>query len=344
VLVSIIITNHNYGKYIAQAIDSALNQSHPDIEVIVVDDGSTDDSRDIISGYGDRIRYLFADRAGQIAGINAGFARSHGDVVMLLDADDVLYPDAAARHVAAFEDPAVVKSQGYLQIVGRDGRHASGKMPMYLSPGGNYQKRFLSHGPFAYQCAFTSGCAWRRSLLDAVLPLPEPRFGFVGPDGYLGAVDAMFGRIAVVDGAVGEYRIHDNNNGPIAYRFDVDYLRDRVSAFEKRVEFAAHHATVAGLEIDTARWMAHAGWKLTLSRHVLSLLGEGHQAVAIRELCLSPFSMPERSFGLAAARALQLGLIGVLPDRMALWFARRVMNGDWGKRLRSIRPEASPLG
>lgn len=335
-LVSVIITNHNYGAYVAEAIDSALGQTYPEVEVIVVDDDSSDGSREIIDRYAGRVRRLYRRHSGQMASCNAGFACSGGEVVVLLDADDVLCPDAVARHVAAFEDPAVVKSQGYLQIVDATGEPLQGRVPVYLSPAGDYRCRFRSHGPFAYQAAFTSGSAWRRHVVEALMPLPERGRGFVGPDGYLAAADAMFGRIEVVEGVVGWYRVHGNNAGPIDYRFDRAYMQDRVLGFEQRIEFAARHACAAGLQIDTEQWLAHAGWKLVLARHLLSLWGDPARAVSMRQLCLSPFS-PERGLGRAAARSVQLALLRLLPDRLALGLAKRMMGRARHRRLNGFK-------
>ena len=94
-LVSIIIPNYNYGQYIAEAIDSALNQTYQPVEVIVVDDGSTDNSRDIINSYGQTIKAIFQTNHGPSVARNAGIAISKGDYIIFLDADDVLLPDAA---------------------------------------------------------------------------------------------------------------------------------------------------------------------------------------------------------------------------------------------------------
>ena len=77
-LVSIIITNFNYAAYIGRCIDSCLGQSYKNIEVIVVDDGSSDGSQDIILGYGARIKPIFKENGGQASAFNAGFAASRG--------------------------------------------------------------------------------------------------------------------------------------------------------------------------------------------------------------------------------------------------------------------------
>src|SRR3954453_639125 len=106
---SIIVTNHNYGRWLREAIDGALNQTYGDIEVVVVDDGSTDDSRNIIASYGAPITPVLQPNLGQAAAINAGFATSTGDPVLVLDADDVLCSTAIERAVEALRGPAVAQ-------------------------------------------------------------------------------------------------------------------------------------------------------------------------------------------------------------------------------------------
>src|SRR4051795_10336845 len=94
---SIVINNYNYGRFLRESIQSALAQTHPNCEVIVVDDGSTDDSREIITSYGQRVKPIFKENAGQGSTFNAGFPVSSGDFVCFLDSDDTLYPDAMQR-------------------------------------------------------------------------------------------------------------------------------------------------------------------------------------------------------------------------------------------------------
>src|SRR5437764_1069566 len=88
--VSVIINNYNYGRFLAEAIESALSQTLPATEVIVVDDGSTDNSPEVIGRYEGRIRSIMKSNGGQASALNAGFGASSGDVVIFLDADDVL--------------------------------------------------------------------------------------------------------------------------------------------------------------------------------------------------------------------------------------------------------------
>src|ERR1700679_1988111 len=116
-LATIVIVNFNYAEFVAAAIDSALEQSYDALEVIVVDDGSTDGSREVISSYGDRIRSLFQENGGQGAAYNAGWREARGEFVLFLDSDDVLAKDTIAKVVAAFQGSDAVKAQFYLRQV-----------------------------------------------------------------------------------------------------------------------------------------------------------------------------------------------------------------------------------
>src|SRR4051812_15580158 len=92
---SIIIVNYNYGDYVGAAIDSALAVDWPDKEIIVADDGSTDNSREIILSYGDRIVPLFLCNGGRNSASNKAFERSSGDIITFVDSDDILFPCVA---------------------------------------------------------------------------------------------------------------------------------------------------------------------------------------------------------------------------------------------------------
>ena len=91
-LVSIVVLCHNYGRYLGEAVDSALAQDYPRTEVIVVDDGSTDDSLEVATGYGDRIRVLTQENEGMARSCNRGVRESDGDLFAFLSADDWFEP------------------------------------------------------------------------------------------------------------------------------------------------------------------------------------------------------------------------------------------------------------
>src|SRR5438046_9023681 len=90
---SVIIANYNYRDFVGAAIESALAVDWPDKEVIVVDDASTDDSRTIIEGFGGRVAAYFRPKSHQLGAHMFGFEQSAGDVIIFLDADDLLEPE-----------------------------------------------------------------------------------------------------------------------------------------------------------------------------------------------------------------------------------------------------------
>ena len=100
--ISILIDNYNYPQYVTRAVDSALAQTYKNVEVVVVDDGSTDHCPQLLKQYETRVKLVFKSNGGQASAFNAGYAVCTGDVVMLLDADDILRPDAAALVAAAW--------------------------------------------------------------------------------------------------------------------------------------------------------------------------------------------------------------------------------------------------
>src|SRR2546427_7996178 len=98
-LVSVIIPNYNYGPYLPQALDSVLAQSYPHVEIVVVDDGSQDESESIIRSYGNRVRSINQKNQGVSAARNRGARESTGELLAFLDADDVWLPAKLERQV-----------------------------------------------------------------------------------------------------------------------------------------------------------------------------------------------------------------------------------------------------
>src|SRR4051794_16299795 len=96
-LISAVIPTYNYGRFVAGAIDGALAQTYPHVEVIVVDDGSTDDTASIVARYADRgVRYVRQPNAGAAAARNRGLVEACGELIAFCDADDVWTPDKLA--------------------------------------------------------------------------------------------------------------------------------------------------------------------------------------------------------------------------------------------------------
>jgi len=321
--VSIIITSYNYGAFLGEAINSALDQTHADTEIIVVDDGSLDNSAEIINSYGGRITPIFKENGGQCSSFNTGFEKSQGDVVILLDADDRLMNTAAARHVEHFRDPDVVKSCGYMEITDIDGNRSGDLLPASLGRSGDYLEISLRNGPNTYQSSFTSGNAWSRSFLEKIMPLPEG--DLIGPDGYLTAVEWLFGRIAFIHDVIGLYRFHGNNKGPMNFRFDANYMNNRLQRWECRTQYAEMWASRLGYKVRQKEFYKQRNWRLSLMSYTLGLLGENDKPPSFWALAFSPFQrhggLPWKSISVS----FLLSLIRILPRKQALGLAHYLL-------------------
>ena len=211
--VSIIVNNFNYAVYLPAAIDSALNQTYPNVEVIVVDDGSEDDSRAVIASYGDRVRAVLQSNQGQKAAFNTGLATCSGDIVIFLDADDLLELDTVARVVDVFtQDPSVVRVMYRLRVVDSAGRDTGARVPSGRNEfaQGDVRSKLLSF-PDDLPWPPTTGNAFATWVLKELLPL-EVDEDMTAADHDLHTLVPLFGPIEALDGFGGAYRIHGANN------------------------------------------------------------------------------------------------------------------------------------
>lgn len=101
--VSVVIPTYNYGRFITEAISSVLDQTCPPSEIIVVDDGSTDETADVVGAFTEAVKYIRQDNAGVCAARNRGVSESTGELIAFLDADDTWEPSNLEKQVARFE-------------------------------------------------------------------------------------------------------------------------------------------------------------------------------------------------------------------------------------------------
>jgi glycosyltransferase involved in cell wall biosynthesis len=102
-LITVVVTNYNYGRFLSHALDSVLAQSYPHIEIIAVDDGSTDNSLEVLRAYGPRVRVAEQENRGVAEARNRGIRESRGELVAFLDADDAWLPEKLSKQVALLE-------------------------------------------------------------------------------------------------------------------------------------------------------------------------------------------------------------------------------------------------
>ena len=212
-LCSIIINNYNYDRFLAEAIDSALNQTYPHTEVIVVDDGSTDNSRQIIARYENRIIPILQPNGKQAAAFNSGFVKSKGDIIIFLDSDDYLFPQAVIKIVAVWK-PELAKVHYRLNVVDGVGVSLGYSCPQGSSPlsSGRVWQTLLEKG--GYVSTPTSGNALNRQVLSKLFPIPDEYK--LTADDYLSFQVPFYGEIAAIEEPLGVYRVHDNNQWALA--------------------------------------------------------------------------------------------------------------------------------
>ena len=328
-LISVIISNFNYGRYLDSAIQSVLEQTYKKIEIIVVDDGSSDESHSVINKFEGKILPIFQDHNGQCSALNAGFSSSHGDVIIFLDSDDSLYPNAIENLARPFIDNKnIIKSQAYMNAVDADGHSLGNRIPKYLSPSGNHKNEVLKHGPTAIQYAWTSGNAWARLFLKQVMPLPEDSDNRFFPDGILNPLAALYGPVVTLEKPVADYRIHGFNHGSIGKEFTVSSLRINLDRMRNNYEFIAKHVESLGFKPPLKDWfIGKSYWKDKLTVFAISLMDASQKKLRFREVVLAPFI----TRGLGKLKAIILALMLVV-----IWFSPRKQSLEMIRRLLRI--------
>lgn len=218
---SVIINNYNYARFLRQAAESVLAELDDGDELIVVDDGSTDESREILKEFEGRTKVILQENAGQAAALNRGFAHSSGEWVLFLDADDFLLPGWGGRLKPIF---AGMTRETRLQFP-LEARDLHG-LRLGLNPAdparmtqGNAAQHLLRH--HSIEAPPTSGNCLRRAWLTNVMPIPHEAFRLCA-DLYLAWVDLRQQEAKSFVEPLGVYRIHETNHFFRQSSFDLD--------------------------------------------------------------------------------------------------------------------------
>lgn len=166
-LVSVIIPCYNQGRFLADAINSVLCQTYAHVEVIVVNDGSTDDTADVAAQYGERIKYVYQENAGLSAARNTGILNSSGEFIQFLDSDDRILPAKIEDQIAAFEnhpDTGVVYSEGY--YIDAEGRR-TGRVPLDHKNGWVFHQFLSLSGTVVHAPLIRRACLAKAGIFDS---------------------------------------------------------------------------------------------------------------------------------------------------------------------------------
>lgn len=248
-LVSIVVNNFNYGRFLARAVESALTQTYENVEVIVVDDGSTDDSRSILQSFKDRARILLKENSGQAGAFNVGIQAARGVYTLLLDSDDYLLPEAVATCVEKF--PLGYSRVYYrLQTVDSSGAvlNAGGDVGHFREFEGDVFKA-IERGEPPFFSVPTSGNFFATDKLKAVLPIPEDEYRICA-DSFLLVKSSLAGGVKSIDQVLGAYRVHTGNNFAFAaFRYsDTKKLRTQIDNFYRTRSLIREGCKTAGFD------------------------------------------------------------------------------------------------
>jgi glycosyltransferase involved in cell wall biosynthesis len=266
---SVVIPNYNYGRFIGQAVESALAVDWPNVEIIVVDDGSTDYSLDVLHAFGNRITVIAQENAGPRVACNRGFAESRGDVVIFLDSDDMLEP-SIARAVAEVWRPGISKVQVQMRRVDANGWPAGQAFPTFRSTPSPDQIRQWTSATAAYPTPPGSGNVYARDFLERLFPL-DGRCGDATDSACLAAAPYL-GDVVTVPKPLVRYRLHGDNRSSLLV--DPGRLTQQIERAYQRHRFAQELAGQTH-DADQARLVG----SLRRGRHLLQM------RVAERRVC-----------------------------------------------------------
>jgi len=318
---SVVIANYNYDHYVSDAIRSALALDWPAVEVIVVDDGSSDASGEVIASFGSAIRFVRQANGGQRVANNAGFAVSTGDIILFLDADDIVEPEFA-REVAAVWRAGVSKVQVQMKRVDKDGIPLGSVIPNIRKEPSPHQIRRWAYELTEYPSPPGSGNAYSRSFLERIFPIDDTHDAFT--DSTCIAMAPFMGDVLTIRKPLVRYRIHGANDSNLL-QDEARFARE-VSRALTRFTAAADACAIHGLELPKRSALSRGKHLLQLRTASLRLRPADHPIAgdgrwrAFADALATPFRGGFESVGhrLAIAGWALLTLAAPLPWARAL--------------------------
>jgi glycosyltransferase involved in cell wall biosynthesis len=204
--VSVIIPNYNYAQYIGQAIESVLLQTYSNIEIIVVNNGSTDNSLEILEKYRDRIFIVNQQNLGQSGARKSGLMHSKGEYIAFLDADDIWEPQKIEKQIALFSSTTELVYSGINLFSERDQKIVSTYIPIFR---GSCSSAFIEFPGVSIVVSGESTVIFTRSLLEKVGGFDPELNSAAGWDFFRRC--SKFTNFDFVSEPLANYRIHSSN-------------------------------------------------------------------------------------------------------------------------------------
>ncbi len=206
-LISIIMDNYNYASFIKEAIESVLNQTYQNFELIIVDDGSTDNSRNIIENYANkdkRIKPIFKRNEGQASAFNEGFKHCKGKIICFLDSDDKFKPKKLEKVIETYQKGYEYIINDY-ELIG----NTKSDFNIYYPYGGFNQ--FLVYYLSIFTGSTTSNISISKKLANNIFPIKKESFFKIRADDVIVFGASLMSEMYFIEDELTEYRIHGKN-------------------------------------------------------------------------------------------------------------------------------------
>ena len=305
-LLSVIICNYNYERFVAAAIESALAIDWPQVEIIVVDDGSTDNSRAVIDTFVPKgIVAIYGENKGQVGAAAEGYRVCRGQWILFLDSDDFV-DRSIMREAAAVMKPGWSMVQFQMAVVDEFGKSSGHFFPKYRDDVTPQMIRHWISETDAYPTPPTSGNILSREFLDKIYPFEEDMDRAI--DSYFLSTAPLLGDVLTVNKPCVSYRHHQSNRGAQS-KFNISKVQADLKRHCTRCSYGTRMALKYGAVVDADRWR-YSFYNLAMRIASLRLAPDSHPLEADTVLkCLGDWTKSlSKDQGMSTARHATMAL------------------------------------
>lgn len=321
--VTALIDTYNHESFLEQSILSVLEQglSEEELEILVVDDGSTDGTAQLVAKFAPRVTYLPKENGGQASAFNVGLAAAHGEIVAFLDADDYWLPGKLPAVLDAFHSDESIGAIGHAIAVVEDG-----VTKQILAPRERLTLKLEDvHSARVFRgvkaLLGSSRFSARRSVLTQVLPVPNRLR--IEADEWLFTLAAAVGRLAVLETPLTAYRMHGGNLFQTGVTARLEGIR---RALESLTDLLPAAMEAAGVPAEVREAVLEPVW-LDLQRLRLTMDGGRRRETFEVERRFYRAGAPRTGTGAFARQMAALGLTFVLPPERYYGFRHHLDRG-----------------